>query len=203
MNSHIVNCLEPRPEPPPATARPRADTSPHAHASSGWGEAPLFIRFQDTALYLVLSNRCLSFRGVRRARPGSGLWPGPHRQVGNPVRLTDQRHRLIKNHPARPGSARLSPGSAASPDASTEPGRARSTRRLRWIRSRFHTALGAGMAARRRRYGICPMWQQRAYGESGSWRRSLVRLSRGRSSYKRDLTWTRRETFRANPRRNG
>src|SRR6185437_16422005 len=69
--------------------------------------------------------------------------------------------------------------------------------------SRFHTALGAGKAARRRRYGICPMWQPRAYGESGTWRRSLVRLSPGRSSYKRDLTWTRRETFRANPRRNG
>ena len=29
--------------PPPPTARPRADTSPHAHASSGWGEAPLSI----------------------------------------------------------------------------------------------------------------------------------------------------------------
>jgi hypothetical protein len=68
---------------------------------------------------------------------------------------------------------------------------------------RLETALGAGKAARRRRYGICPMWQQRAYGESGTWRRSLVRLSPGRSSYKRDLTWTRRETFRANPRRNG
>ena len=77
------------------------------------------------------------------------------------------------------------------------------TRRLRCIRSRFHTALGAGKAARRRRYGICPMWQQRAYGESGIWRRSFVRLSPGRSSYKRDLTWTRRETFRADPRRNG
>src|SRR6185437_8675356 len=69
--------------------------------------------------------------------------------------------------------------------------------------SRFHTALGAGKAARRRRYGICPMWQPRAYDESGTWRRSLVRLSPGRSSYKRDLTWTRRETFRADPRRNG
>jgi hypothetical protein len=69
--------------------------------------------------------------------------------------------------------------------------------------ARFRTALGAGKAARRRRYGICPMWRQRAYGESGTWRRSLVRLSPGRSSYKRDLTWTRRETFRANPRRNG
>ena len=44
MNSHIVNCLEPRPEPPPATARPRADTSPHAHAPSGWGKAPLSIQ---------------------------------------------------------------------------------------------------------------------------------------------------------------
>src|SRR5690242_18056344 len=41
MNSHIVNCLGPRPEPSPATARLRADTSPHGHASSGWGEAPL------------------------------------------------------------------------------------------------------------------------------------------------------------------
>src|ERR1700751_1042175 len=47
------------------------------------------------------------------------------------------------------------------------------------------------------------MWQQRAYGESGAWRRSLVGLNPGRSSYQRDLTWTRRETFRANPRRNG
>src|SRR6266702_7829568 len=44
MNSHSVNCLGPWPEPPPATVRPRADTSPHAHASSGWGEAPLYIQ---------------------------------------------------------------------------------------------------------------------------------------------------------------
>ena len=44
MNSHIVNCLGPRPEPSPATARLRADTSPHGHASSGWGEAPLYIQ---------------------------------------------------------------------------------------------------------------------------------------------------------------
>src|SRR6516225_216342 len=40
MNSHIVNCLERQPELTP----PGNDTSPQAHASSGWGEAPLYMQ---------------------------------------------------------------------------------------------------------------------------------------------------------------
>ncbi len=67
MNSHIVNCLEPQPG-------SLANLSPHAHASSGWGEAPLSIHAATPCHFdSSVSRRSMdaSSRALKRGKPVS------------------------------------------------------------------------------------------------------------------------------------
>ena len=136
MNSHIVNCLEPRPEPPPATARPRADTSPHAHAPSGWGKAPLSIQNRRPS-----NRRCHAGTAERpRQRPNNRA-PTVYR-CGNVTAAPDPWMSVVSAG-RKETAGRRAPGAWRG-----QPGRACSG--LTWSRPGFGCQRGSS---------DCPSWE--------------------------------------------
>jgi len=65
MNSHIVNCLEPWPEPPPATARPQ--TPARGRMTRRVGATPRYVYEHPKPAYL---HRAVTRKWFRDGRKG-------------------------------------------------------------------------------------------------------------------------------------